>query len=87
MPLLVVSAYTPPGFVDNANHDFGSLLQFVEANFNLGRITGGYADTYASNLLEFFTLGQPRTFQPIGAKFNATHFMTVQRSALPVDDD
>src|SRR6266851_5389178 len=27
IPLLVVSAYTPAGYVENANHDIGSILK------------------------------------------------------------
>jgi hypothetical protein len=45
VPLLVVSAYTPPGYVSGAlppygngrdaihTHDFGSILAFIENNF------------------------------------------------------
>lgn len=87
VPLLVVSAYTPPGFVDNTNHDFGSLLQFMETNFNLGRIgAGGYADAYATNLLEFFTLSTPRAFSLIQARHGAGYFLTTARSGAPLDD-
>src|ERR1039457_5571708 len=38
VPLLVVSAYTPAGYVDDATHDFGSMLRFAESNFGLGLI-------------------------------------------------
>ena len=38
VPLMVVSAYTAPGYVDNDPHDFGSILSFVESNFGLGKI-------------------------------------------------
>jgi hypothetical protein len=60
VPLLVVSAYTPAGYVSGAisgpptypppkqyTHDFGSLLAFIENNFGLGFIypnTNYYAD-------------------------------------------
>ena len=57
VPLLVVSAYTPAGYVSNTGHDFGSLLRFAETNFNLGLIGPGfYADSYADDLMEFFPL-------------------------------
>jgi hypothetical protein len=48
VPLLVVSAYTPAGYVSGAlppygkgedpvhTHDFGSMLAFIENNFGLG---------------------------------------------------
>ncbi len=58
VPLLVVSAYTPSGYVSGAlpspgeqpayEHDFGSILRFTENNFGLPFIDqsgkNGYAD-------------------------------------------
>jgi phospholipase C len=82
VPLLVVSAYTPAGFVDNADHDSGSLLKFIEMNFEsggkpLGLIGPGfYADAYDDNSLRaFFTLTTPRPYQPIKVKFNFRFFV------------
>jgi phospholipase C len=69
VPLLVVSAYTPAGYVDNGNHDFGSILRFVENNFGLSLIGPGYyADSYADDLSSFFPKSNPRTFVQINAK-------------------
>jgi phospholipase C len=67
VPLLVISAQTPPGYVDNAVHDFGSILHFVEANFGLRHIgPGGWADSFADDLSGFFPAGLARrTFVPI----------------------
>jgi phospholipase C len=83
IPLLVVSAYTPAGYVDNANHDIGSILKFIETNFAppsqpLGPIgPGTYADAYADNSLQaFFTLHSPRPFQRIYVKFNPQLFLS-----------
>ena len=85
VPLLVVSAYTPAGFVENAEHDSGSLLHFVETNFAsggkaLGPIGPGfYADAYADDSLNaYFTLPTPRPFTPIAIKFNFHFFMLDQ---------
>jgi phospholipase C len=85
VPLLVVSAYTPAGFVDNSDHDSGSLLKFVETNFappgkQLGPIgPGTYADAYDDNSLQaFFTLKSPRTFQPIHVNFYFKFFLLEQ---------
>jgi phospholipase C len=82
VPLLVVSAYTPAGYVDNSVLDFGSTLKFIEVNFGapgkpLGPIPPGtYADAYAeNNLRNFFTLTSPRPFQTITVKFNAKLFL------------
>ena len=78
VPLLVVSAYTPAGYVDNTDRDFGSVLKFIETNFGapgkpLGPIGPGiYADAYATDSWQpFFTLTSPRNFQKIHAKFSA----------------
>ncbi len=69
VPLLVVSAQTPTGYVDNNIHDFGSILHFVETNFGLPNIgPGGWADAYADNLSEFFTPGESRSFTIIQAR-------------------
>ena len=88
VPLMVVSAYTAAHTVDNANHDFGSTLAFVERNFGLGRIGGGnFADAYADTLDGFFNLTAPRSFAPIGAQLPAAYFLTATRSAEPPDDD
>lgn len=68
VPLLVISAYTPQGYVDNGVHDFGSILHFVETNFALGFIgPGGWADYHADDLSTFFT-SEPRAFVQIKAR-------------------
>jgi len=33
--LLVVSACTPPGYINNSRHDFGSILRFIEFNASI----------------------------------------------------
>ncbi len=35
VPLVVISAYTPKGYINNVRHDFGSILRFIEFNFSL----------------------------------------------------
>jgi phospholipase C len=84
VPLLVMSAYTPPGYVDNSNHDFGSILRFIEYNLKLSLIGPGfYADAYADNLAPFFTLPSARPFVTIAALFDAQHFLL---HPLPLED-
>jgi len=88
VPLLVVSAYTPAGYVDNNPHDFGSILSFIEANYGLGRIGPGYyADAFADDLSAFFTLTTARTFSVIPAKWNAGYFLHRPPSNIGPDDD
>jgi phospholipase C len=88
VPLLVISAYTPAGYVDNTVHDFGSILRFVESNFNLGLIGAGkYADSYADDLMEFFPLTEPRSFRKINSKYDANHFILSTEPMTDPDDD
>jgi phospholipase C len=89
VPMIVVSAYTPQGYVDNSDHDFGSLLQFVETNFGgLGLIgPGDYADAYSDNLSAFFTLTSPRVFAPIPAVQGATYFLNYKFKPNPEGPD
>jgi phospholipase C len=88
VPLLVVSAYTPPGYVDNTVHDFGSMLHFVETNFGLGLIgPGTYADSYADDLMAFFPLTVPNAFVPIPARFNAAHFINHKVTPADAEED
>ena len=61
VPLIVVSAYTPAGFISNSPEDFGSVIRFIERNFGIleGKLT--FADLRSlSDLSEFFPLGKPR---------------------------
>ena len=97
VPLLVVSAYTPSGTVDNTIHDGGSLLYFIEHTFNLGFIGNGntaydyYADYQAAarhdTLSGFFSLSTPRPFVPIATALPAAYFRHLPLSNVPVDND
>jgi phospholipase C len=88
VPLLVVSAYTPAGYVDNDTHDFGSILKFAEHNFNLGLIGPGfYADAYADDLSAFFTLTTPRPFSAIAAPIKAQAFIQSKEPQTAPDND
>jgi phospholipase C len=92
VPLIVVSAYTPQGFVDNRRHDFGSILRFIEFNFsNLGLREGelGFADSRATtDLTEFFNLFRtPRSFTTIASPKNADFFIHDTTPPEPPDND
>jgi phospholipase C len=94
VPLLVISAYTPPGTVSNVmGEDFGTMLKFVEEIFNLGNIQSGglgaFADQWSNgDLSEFFQFGQaPNAFQSIQAPFPAKVFLDPKRPILPPDND
>ena len=89
VPLLVVSPYTPAGYVSQKQHDFGSILRFIETVFDLGRIPpGNFADARADDLMDFFDFATPpRSFSAIPSKVPASHFLDRSRPMLPPDDD
>jgi phospholipase C len=87
VPLLVISAYTPVGYVDNLRYDFGSILRFVEQNFGIPEGALNFADARAANdLTSFFNWNQqPRVFQPIAAPLGADYFLNDKSPVEPLD--
>jgi len=66
VPMVVISPYAKPAYISHATHDFGSILKFIETNFNLPSL--GYADAPADNLSDIFNMTQtPNVFQTIPA--------------------
>jgi len=88
VPLVVVSAYTPLGYISNIRHDFGSILRFIERNFGFQEGALNFADARASNgLTEFFDLTKaPRPFQSVSAPKTASFFLHDKRRATDPDD-
>lgn len=89
VPLLVVSAYTPPHYIDNGIHDFGSILRFVEYNFGIKQGALNFADARsADRLAGFFNFNQaPRTFHSISTQVGANFFLNDKRPPTDPDDD
>jgi phospholipase C len=64
VPMLVISPYAKPAYISHVNHDFGSILKYIETNFNLPSL--GYADGPADDLSDIFNFTQtPLVFQTI----------------------
>lgn len=75
VPLIVISPYAKAGYISHANHDFGSILHFMEENFELTSL--GYADAHADDLSDCFNLSQtPLVFHTINAPQSASHFLS-----------
>jgi phospholipase C len=88
VPLVVVSAYTAAGYINNERHDFGSILRFVEHNFGIPEGALNFADARAKNDLSgFFDLNrEPRSFQNVSASKSANFFLNDKRKATDPDD-
>jgi phospholipase C len=86
VPLIVVSPYAKAAYISHTTHDFGSILKFIESNFNLPSL--GYADAPADDLSDCFNLAQtPIVFQTIPAPLDAAYFINDKRPPSPPDDD
>jgi len=53
-PLLVLSSYAKPNFVDHTVTDQTSILRFIEDNWSLGQLGNGSLDAKAGSLLNLF---------------------------------
>jgi len=90
VPLIVVSPYAKAAYTSHVNHDFGSILRFIETVFDLPTIdpAANYADSRADNLSDCFDFSQtPLTFQAIPAPLGASYFLNDKSPPLPPDDD
>jgi phospholipase C len=54
LPLIVISRYARPDYVDHRVTDQSSILRFIEDNWNLGRIGNGSTDSIAGSLNGLF---------------------------------
>ncbi|HEY3777684.1 MAG TPA: alkaline phosphatase family protein [Rhizomicrobium sp.] len=89
VPFLFASAYTPKGYINNEQEDFGSIVRFIEFNFGIpmGELT--FADARSTrNLARFYDLAmQPRTFETIPAPdFTFAHHPDRLKLEAPDDD-
>jgi phospholipase C len=90
VPLIVVSPYAKAEYISHTNHDFGSILKFIEKVYGLGTVDPavGYADSRSDDLSDCFDFNQtPLTFTPIAAPHNAQYFINDKRPAEGPDDD
>ena len=89
VPLVVISAYTPKGYVNNNRLDFGSILRFVEHNFRIQEGALNFADKRATNnLTTFFNLKRaPRPFKVIQAPLDTKYFLNDNSPIEPPDND
>jgi phospholipase C len=86
VPMIVISPYVPPNEISHTVYEFGSIIRFVEDNWNLGRL--GTTDGTSTSMADMFNFNQsPRKFQKISAKYGRSHFLHQKPSGLPVDTE
>jgi phospholipase C len=86
VPMVVISPYAKPAYISHVTHDFGSILKFIEATYNLPSL--GYADAPADDLSDIFNFGQtPIAFQTIPPPSNTAQCQADTSPAGDPDDD
>lgn len=74
VPAIVVSPYAKPGYISTTQYEFGSILKYIENNFNLGSL--GSTDQRANSIIDCFDYNQtPIQFQPITSSHDKSWFM------------
>ncbi len=85
VPAIVVSPYAKAGYVSHNQYEFGSIVKFVEENWNLASL-GTTDKSSASFVDDFFDFTQkPRAFNPIPSKYARSYFLHQQPSNHAVD--
>jgi phospholipase C len=80
VPMIVVSAYakqgkSSQGYVSHTKYEFGSILKYIETNFNLPSL--GTTDARAASIGDVFNYNQsPRPFTVIPSAHDARYFIT-----------
>jgi phospholipase C len=86
VPLIVISPYAKPHYISHVQHEFGSILKFVEETFALGSLHT--TDVRADDLSDCFDFSQaPLHFQTIRARHSASYFLRQPLSSEDPDDD
>jgi phospholipase C len=80
VPLIVAGPYAKPGYVSHVQHEFGSILNFIEETFVLPSM-GTATEQRSDDLNDCFTFGRSHRFSPI------PHGPIVYGDTTPVEND
>ena len=86
VPMLIVSPYVGQNEISHKTFEFGSIIRFIEDNWNLGRL--GTTDETTKSIASMFDFNQsPRSFITIPSSRSKSFFLHQKPSGLPVDDE
>jgi phospholipase C len=86
VPLIVISPYAKSGYISHDQHEFGSILHFIEKVFNLGSL--GTTDARADDLSSCFSFDKPgRAFSKIQTTYGPDYFLRQPMPDEGPDDD
>jgi phospholipase C len=84
VPAIIVSPYALPGHISTTQYEFGSILKYIEQNWNLGSL--GTSDVRAKSIIDCFNYKQqPIKFTPIESSLSKSYFLH-QRPSLQAPD-
>ncbi|HEX4014929.1 MAG TPA: alkaline phosphatase family protein [Candidatus Cybelea sp.] len=85
VPMLIVSPYVKPHVVHTV-YEFGSILRFIEDNWNLGTL--GRNDAHATSIRNAFDYNMaPRPYKVISSKYSRSFFLHQVDSGRPPDTE
>ena len=84
VPAIIVSPYARAGYISQTQYEFGSILKYIEQNWNLGSL--GTTDVRAASIIDCFNYSQyPIKFVPIQSSLGKSYFLH-KRSSLQAPD-
>jgi phospholipase C len=89
VPLIAVSAYAKRGYVSHTRHEYGSLLKFIEYNWNLPSL--GTTDRRSDDLADMFDFSAangarpPRYVVPLHSGATPAFFEALKPDTKPLD--
>jgi phospholipase C len=85
VPMIVVSPYAKHGYVSHVDHEFGSIVRFVEEQFDLPSL--GQTDSRADDLRDCFDFSQtPGPYARIPTSVAPSYFTHEIPNTTPPDD-
>ncbi|MBV8066878.1 MAG: hypothetical protein JO113_02795 [Candidatus Eremiobacteraeota bacterium] len=85
VPMIVVSPFVPENEISHTFYEFGSIVRFIEDNWQLGRLNT--TDETSASIANIFDFNQsPRPFQPVASKYDRGYFLSKKPSYSPVDN-
>lgn len=87
VPMLVISPYAKSvGYISHTPYEFGSILRFIEQNWNLKPL--GTTDVRAASIADMFDFSRsPRAFAPAPQSLPPAYFESRPASFDPPDDE
>jgi phospholipase C len=86
VPCIIVSPYARKAYVSHTQYEFGSIVRFIEDNWNLGLIHT--VDTRVNSIVDAFDFtAPPRAFRPIRSPKTRSYFEREPPSNEPVDSE